>query len=59
MELIESQTREHNIKRMHDMMMSAFESATNKDSPLKSKTTKELEICNENFNVSLLNIKKQ
>lgn len=57
MELTESETREKNMKRMHEMMMGAFENATNKDSPLKSKTTKELEICNEKFNISLNEIK--
>lgn len=57
MQLTESETREKNMKRMHEMMMGAFENATNKESPLKSKTTKELEICNEKFNISLNEIK--
>jgi len=57
MQLTESETRDKNMKRMQDMMMGAFEIATNKESPLKSKTTQELEICNENFNISLIEIK--
>lgn len=49
MQLSESGQRENNMKRMHELMMTAFENANYKESPLKSKTTQELELCNENF----------